>query len=124
MSMKNGARVRSSSRYIEKAARGRSLLEARQQAAEIDLADNMGNAAGGVHVGALGGLWQAAVLGFAGLRVCGERPEHRATCRQAGAACRCGISGGANGTNSRFRKVRSAGKRRMMNERTTHPRPA
>ena len=47
-------------------------------AAEIDLADNMGNAAGGVHVGALGGLWQAAVLGFAGLRFCGERPEHRA----------------------------------------------
>ena len=47
-------------------------------AAEIDLADNMGNAAGGVHVGALGGLWQAAVLGFAGLRVCGERPKHSA----------------------------------------------
>jgi trehalose/maltose hydrolase-like predicted phosphorylase len=47
-------------------------------AAEIDLADNMGNAAGGVHVGALGGLWQAAVLGFAGLRFCGERPQHRA----------------------------------------------
>ena len=49
-----------------------------RQAAEIDLADNMGNAAGGVHAGALGGLWQAAVLGFAGLRFCGERPEHRA----------------------------------------------
>ena len=59
---------------------GNTALAARyfQQAAEIDLADNMGNAAGGVHVGALGGLWQAAVLGFAGLRVCGERPEHRA----------------------------------------------
>jgi trehalose/maltose hydrolase-like predicted phosphorylase len=50
-----------------------------RQAAEIDLADNMGNAAGGVHAGALGGLWQAAVLGFAGLRFCGESPdEHRA----------------------------------------------
>jgi trehalose/maltose hydrolase-like predicted phosphorylase len=50
-----------------------------RQAAEIDLADNMGNAAGGVHAGALGGLWQAAVLGFADLRFCGgERPEHRA----------------------------------------------
>ena len=46
-----------------------------RQAAEIDLTDNMGNAAGGVHAGALGGLWQAAVLGFAGLRFCGERPE-------------------------------------------------
>jgi kojibiose phosphorylase len=38
-----------------------------RQAAEIDLADNMGNAAGGVHMGSLGGLWQAAVLGVAGL---------------------------------------------------------
>jgi kojibiose phosphorylase len=38
------------------------------QAAEIDLANNMGNAAGGVHIAALGGLWQAAVLGAGGLR--------------------------------------------------------
>ncbi len=43
-----------------------------RQAAEIDLANNMGNAAGGVHAGALGGLWQAAVLGFAGLAL---RPD-------------------------------------------------
>ena len=40
-----------------------------RQAAEVDLANNMGNAAGGVHMGALGGLWQAAVLGAAGLQV-------------------------------------------------------
>lgn len=40
-----------------------------KQAAEIDLANNMGNAAGGVHAAALGGLWQAAVLGFAGMRL-------------------------------------------------------
>jgi kojibiose phosphorylase len=39
------------------------------QAAEIDLANNMGNAAGGVHMGALGELWQATVLGAAGVRV-------------------------------------------------------
>lgn len=38
-----------------------------RQAREIDLANNMGNAAGGVHIAALGGLWQAAVFGFAGL---------------------------------------------------------
>ncbi len=38
-----------------------------RQAAEIDLADNMGNASGGVHAAALGGLWQAAVFGFGGL---------------------------------------------------------
>lgn len=36
------------------------------QAAEIDLGNNMGNAAGGVHAAALGGLWQAVVFGFAG----------------------------------------------------------
>jgi kojibiose phosphorylase len=43
-----------------------------RQTADIDLADNMGNAAGGVHAASLGGLWQAAVFGFAGLTV---RPE-------------------------------------------------
>jgi kojibiose phosphorylase len=37
------------------------------QAMEIDLANNMGNAAAGVHAGALGGLWQASVLGIGGL---------------------------------------------------------
>ena len=40
-----------------------------RQAAQIDLANNLGNAAGGVHMGALGGLWQAAVFGAAGLQV-------------------------------------------------------
>jgi trehalose/maltose hydrolase-like predicted phosphorylase len=39
-----------------------------RQAAEIDLGNNMGNAAGGVHAAALGGLWQAIVFGFAGFR--------------------------------------------------------
>lgn len=38
-----------------------------RQAAMIDLANNMGNAAGGVHAAALGGLWQAAVMGFGGM---------------------------------------------------------
>jgi trehalose/maltose hydrolase-like predicted phosphorylase len=38
-----------------------------RQASEIDLANNMGNAAGGVHAAALGGLWQAVIFGFAGL---------------------------------------------------------
>jgi trehalose/maltose hydrolase-like predicted phosphorylase len=38
-----------------------------RETAAIDLADNMGNAAGGVHLAAQGGLWQALVLGFAGL---------------------------------------------------------
>ncbi|HJV88544.1 MAG TPA: glycosyl hydrolase family 65 protein [Noviherbaspirillum sp.] len=40
-----------------------------RQARDIDLADNMGNASGGVHIAALGGLWQSLVFGFAGLRL-------------------------------------------------------
>jgi trehalose/maltose hydrolase-like predicted phosphorylase len=39
-----------------------------QQASDIDLADKTGNAAGGVHMAALAGLWQAAVFGVAGVR--------------------------------------------------------
>jgi trehalose/maltose hydrolase-like predicted phosphorylase len=39
------------------------------QAGEIDLANNMGNAAGGVHLATLGGLWQAAVFGMAGVQM-------------------------------------------------------
>jgi kojibiose phosphorylase len=38
-----------------------------RQASRIDLSDNSGAATGGVHIGGLGGLWQAAVFGFAGL---------------------------------------------------------
>lgn len=38
----------------------------------IDLDDSMGNAAGGVHIGAQGGLWQAVVFGFAGLSFAGD----------------------------------------------------
>jgi len=41
-------------------------------AAGIDLDDRMGNAADGVHIATMGGLWQAAVMGFGGLRVDGE----------------------------------------------------
>jgi HAD superfamily hydrolase (TIGR01509 family) len=37
-------------------------------AATIDLANGMGNAAHGVHVATMGGLWQAMVMGFGGLR--------------------------------------------------------
>ena len=48
-----------------------------RQAMEIDLANNMGNCAGGVHAAALGGLWQAAAFGFAGLRLEEGGPELR-----------------------------------------------
>jgi trehalose/maltose hydrolase-like predicted phosphorylase len=40
-----------------------------RQTAAIDLDDTMSNAALGVHIAALGGLWQAAVLGFGGLQL-------------------------------------------------------
>ncbi|HVO59311.1 MAG TPA: glycosyl hydrolase family 65 protein [Terriglobales bacterium] len=49
---------------------GEQVLAAQylKQASEIDLGNNMGNAAGGVHAAAIGGLWQAVVFGFAGLQ--------------------------------------------------------
>ena len=40
-------------------------------AQRIDLDDVTGTAAGGLHVATLGGLWQAVVMGFAGVRVLG-----------------------------------------------------
>ncbi|HXU98947.1 MAG TPA: beta-phosphoglucomutase family hydrolase [Caulobacteraceae bacterium] len=46
-----------------------------RQASEIDLSDNMGNASAGVHAAALGGLWQAAVFGFAGLTLGDDGPR-------------------------------------------------
>lgn len=46
-----------------------------RRAASIDLDDKMGNAADGVHIAALGGIWQAVVMGFAGLRLRGESGE-------------------------------------------------
>src|SRR5207237_2081195 len=47
-----------------------------RQAAEIDFANNMGNAAGGIHAATMGGLWQATVFGFAGLHLTESGPEH------------------------------------------------
>lgn len=43
-----------------------------RQAGMIDLANNMGNSAGGVHVATFGGLWQLIVMGFGGVRICGD----------------------------------------------------
>jgi kojibiose phosphorylase len=42
------------------------------EAASIDLGDTMGNLSGGLHMAALGGLWQAVVFGFAGLSLAGD----------------------------------------------------
>jgi trehalose/maltose hydrolase-like predicted phosphorylase len=38
------------------------------QTASIDLGNNMGNSAGGVHAAGLGSLWQAVVMGVGGIR--------------------------------------------------------
>jgi beta-phosphoglucomutase family hydrolase len=46
-----------------------------RMAAAIDLGNGMGNAAQGVHVATMGGLWQAAVMGCGGLR-----PSRSALC--------------------------------------------
>ncbi|MBC7814921.1 MAG: glycoside hydrolase family 65 protein, partial [Burkholderiales bacterium] len=40
-----------------------------QHAASIDLGDNKGNVHDGIHAAACGGLWQAAVFGFGGVRL-------------------------------------------------------
>jgi trehalose/maltose hydrolase-like predicted phosphorylase len=40
-----------------------------RQTTAIDLNPLLGNSAAGIHMAALGGLWQSATLGFAGLRV-------------------------------------------------------
>ena len=46
----------------------RLAFEAFHMASDIDLSDNMGNAARGLHMATMGGLWQAAVMGFGGVR--------------------------------------------------------
>ncbi len=43
-----------------------------RETATTDLADTADGSAGGVHIAALGGLWQAAVFGFGGVSLCSE----------------------------------------------------
>jgi trehalose/maltose hydrolase-like predicted phosphorylase len=47
-------------------------MEDFRMACSVDLADNMGNAARGLHLATMGGIWQAVVFGFAGVRRRGE----------------------------------------------------
>jgi trehalose/maltose hydrolase-like predicted phosphorylase len=57
------------------AARVGDLDDARRYfelAGGVDLHNRMGNAADGVHIATMGGLWQAAVLGFGGVRADGD----------------------------------------------------
>jgi kojibiose phosphorylase len=46
-----------------------------EQTVEIDLGNSFLGAAGGIHVGALGGLWQALVFGLGGLKFSDRRLE-------------------------------------------------
>lgn len=46
-----------------------------EQAAAIDLEDNRGNVADGIHAAACGGLWQAIVFGFCGLHLTDDGPK-------------------------------------------------
>jgi kojibiose phosphorylase len=48
---------------------GDQALALFREGADIDLAVDEGRAAEGVHMGALGGLWQATVFGMAGVRI-------------------------------------------------------
>jgi kojibiose phosphorylase len=47
-----------------------------RMAALVDLGDEMGNAADGLHLATMGGLWQAAVMGFGGVRLDGGEGLH------------------------------------------------
>jgi trehalose/maltose hydrolase-like predicted phosphorylase len=55
-----------------RAGRYRAALDALQTAARIDLDDLTASTAGGLHLATMGGLWQAIVFGFAGVRA---RPD-------------------------------------------------
>ncbi|MFH0702508.1 MAG: glycosyl hydrolase family 65 protein [bacterium] len=43
-----------------------------KQNSQIDLNNNMGNAAGGIHIASLGSMWMSIVMGFAGMYVYDE----------------------------------------------------
>lgn len=47
-------------------------LDEFRMARDVDLSDNLGSAAGGIHMATMGGMWQAVVQGFGGVRRIGE----------------------------------------------------
>jgi trehalose/maltose hydrolase-like predicted phosphorylase len=56
---------------LARAGRYRPALEALRLAARMDLDDLSGSTAGGLHLATMGGLWQALVFGFGGIRPAG-----------------------------------------------------
>lgn len=87
------------------------------EAAAADLELNP-NSAGGIRMAGLGGVWQAVVLGFAGLDLGGEAISLRLACRRNGAACRSRCVGGAAGSGSGL-LVERCGWRSLMARRST-----
>jgi trehalose/maltose hydrolase-like predicted phosphorylase len=57
---------------LARAGRYRPALEALRIAARMDLDDLTGSTAGGLHLATMGGLWQALVFGFGGIRPRGD----------------------------------------------------
>jgi trehalose/maltose hydrolase-like predicted phosphorylase len=57
---------------LARAGRYRSALESLRIAAFLDLDDLTGSTGGGLHLATMGGLWQALVFGFAGVRPHGD----------------------------------------------------
>jgi trehalose/maltose hydrolase-like predicted phosphorylase len=57
---------------LARAGRFREALKALEIAARIDLDDLTGSTASGLHLATMGGLWQALVFGFAGVRPRGD----------------------------------------------------
>jgi trehalose/maltose hydrolase-like predicted phosphorylase len=57
---------------LARAGRFRDALAALRLAARIDLDDLSGGTASGLHMATMGGLWQALVFGFAGIRPRGD----------------------------------------------------
>jgi trehalose/maltose hydrolase-like predicted phosphorylase len=58
---------------LARAGRFPEALSALRLAARLDLDDLTGSTAGGLHLATMGGVWQALVFGFAGVRPSGDR---------------------------------------------------
>ncbi len=84
-----------------------TAVEDFKMAAAIDLADNMGNAARGLHMATMGGLWQAAVHGLRGAAAPPRSPAHRpapAARLEAGAGAASGSAARARSSTCTARK--------------------
>lgn len=84
-SLSPGIHAAFATRLGEMEIAGRYLRET----AVIDLDDQMGNAAGGVHMAAMGSLWQAVMCGLAGLGVASDHLQLRPRLQRSWTRLRC-----------------------------------